>query len=154
VLRGGDGRDVLRGGPDDDTGLGQEGDDLMAGGPGDDAQDGGAGNDRIFANLGRDTTEGGPGNDVLWALIRFDVTGPGDVEGDVVRGGDGDDRIRTRDGEQDVVNCGAGDDVAILDLADVIEGASPTAPDGDCERVRRAEPRAGDDAEERQQSAD
>jgi hypothetical protein len=80
------------------------------------------------------------------------VTGPGDVEGDVVRGGDGNDRIRTRDGEQDVVSCGPGADVAILDLVDVIEGASETAPNGDCERVKRGEPRPTDDAEEREQS--
>jgi hypothetical protein len=82
-------------------------------------------------------------------LIRLDVTGPGDREGDVVRGGDGDDRIRTRDGEQDVVSCGPGFDVARLDLGDVIEAASPAVPDGDCERVRRADPRPGEDAEER-----
>ena len=140
---------MLFGGADNDTGLGQDGNDLMVGGPGDDAQDGGPGNDRIFANRGRDTTEGGPGDDVLWALIKADVTGPGDLEGDIVRGGDGNDRIRTRDGEQDVVSCGPGADVAILDLVDVIEGATATAPDGDCERVVRAEPRPGDDSQER-----
>jgi hypothetical protein len=71
-----------------------------------------------------------------------------DLEGDIVRGGDGNDRIRTRDGEQDIVNCGQGADVALLDTVDVIEGASTTAPDGDCEVVRRAEPRPGEDAEE------
>ena len=142
---------MLRGGADNDTALGQDGNDLMAGGLGDDTQDGGTGDDRIFANIGRDTIEGGPGDDRLWALIKLDVTGPGDVEGDTVRGGDGNDRIRTRDGEQDVVGCGTGDDVAILDLVDVIEGASATEPDGDCERVKRAEPRPGEDAEERQE---
>jgi hypothetical protein len=77
------------------------------------------------------------------------VTGPGDVAGDIVRGGAGDDRIRVRDGEQDIVACGPGYDVAILDDADVIEGASADAPRGDCESVRRAAPRAGDDLRER-----
>jgi hypothetical protein len=80
------------------------------------------------------------------------VTGPGDLEGDIVRGGDGNDRIRTRDGEQDIVNCGPGFDVARLDLVDVIEGASTTLPNGDCERVQRADPRPGEDADERQES--
>jgi Ca2+-binding RTX toxin-like protein len=124
----------------------------MVGGSGDDTQQGGLGDDRIFATVGRDTTDGGPGDDVLWALIRFDVTGPGDLEGDIVRGAEGDDRIRTRDGEQDIVSCGPGFDVARLDLLDVIEGASTTVPDGDCERVERADPRPGEDAEERTQN--
>ena len=43
------------------------------------------------------------------------MTGPGDLAGDVVRGGVGDDRIFTRDGELDIVSCGPGLDVARLD---------------------------------------
>jgi hypothetical protein len=65
-----------------------------------------------------------------------------------VRGGDGNDRIRVRDGELDVISCGPGLDVAILDFADVIEGATLTALDGDCEHVRRAAPRPGEDRRE------
>ncbi len=57
-------------------------------------------------------------------------------------GGEGNDRIRVRDGEQDVVRCGPGFDVARLDALDV-------TPDNDCERVLRAAPRPGDDREER-----
>jgi hypothetical protein len=79
---------------------------------------------------------------VLWALIRADVTGPGDVEGDTVSGGIGNDRIRVRDGEQDIVRCGPGFDVARVDAMDVM-------PDNDCERVKRGAPRPGDDREER-----
>jgi Ca2+-binding RTX toxin-like protein len=120
----------------------------MAGGPGDDEQAGGPGNDRIFANHGRDVTDGGPGDDDLWALLRRDVTGPGDIAGDVVRGGEGNDRIRVRDGELDVISCGPGADVAILDFADAIEGATAAAPQGDCERVRRHAPRPGADQPE------
>ena len=58
-----------------------------------------------------------------------------------MRGGAGNDRIHVRDGELDVVSCGPGFDVALLDFADVIEGATAQAPNGDCERVRRAAPR-------------
>src|SRR5690349_13807683 len=105
----------------------------MLGGPGNDQQAGGEGNDVILANLGRDVSDGGPGDDRLYALARLDVTGPGDLAGDVVRGGIGNDRIFTRDGELDVVSCGAGVDVARLDFADVIEGATPASPNGDCE---------------------
>jgi Ca2+-binding RTX toxin-like protein len=117
----------------------------MSGGPGDDTQTGGPGNDRVFANFGRDVTDGGDGDDDLWALLRRDVTGPGDIAGDVVRGAAGNDRIRVRDGEQDIIACGPGFDVALLDFADVVEGASPQAPNGDCERVNRAVPRPGAD---------
>jgi len=110
---------------------------LMAGGPGDDRQDGGAGNDTIFANLGRDTTEGADGNDRLFALSRKDVSGRGDMLGDTVRGGPGDDRIAVRDGERDVVNCGPGVDHAFLDFKDVLE-------DNSCEVVSRHRPNRRD----------
>ena len=83
------------------------------------------------------TTEGGPGNDRLWALSLKDVNGSADTEGDLVRGGDGDDRIAVRDGEVDVVNCGPGVDKAILDFKDVVE-------DGSCEVVTRDNPRRED----------
>ena len=76
------------------------------------------------------------------------MNGPGDIAGDAVRGGGGDDRIRVRDGELDVVSCGPGFDVAILDFADVIESSIPAAPEGDCERLRRAVPRPGADRRE------
>ena len=122
----------------------------MLGGPGDDQQQGGEGNDVILANIGRDVSDGGPGNDRLYALARVDVTGPGDLAGDVLRGGIGNDRIFTRDGELDIVSCGAGFDVARLDFADRIDGATAAAPDGDCERVKRAAPGPREDAPEEQ----
>ena len=150
ALLGGDGRDVLRGGGGNDRADGQGEGDFLLGGPGDDQQQGGDGDDVILANIGRDVSDGGPGNDRLYALARVDVSGPGDLAGDVVRGGIGDDRIRTRDGELDIVSCGAGADVARLDSADVIEGASTAAPDGDCERVKRAAPGPREDAPEQQ----
>ena len=107
----------------------------------------------VLANLGRDVSDGGPGDDRLYALALRDVTGPGDLAGDVVRGGAGDDRLFTRDGELDVVSCGLGLDVARLDAVDVIEGATPAAPDGDCERIRRGVPRPGIDAPEERPDA-
>ena len=47
-----------------------------------------------------------------------------------------------------MVSCGPGEYTAILDNADVIAGATPATPNGDCEQVKRAEPRPGDDLEE------
>ena len=92
MSNGGDGRDFMSGGRDDDT------------------QNGGGGVDKIFANHGRDVSYGGNGHDVLWALSRKDVTAIGDTEGDELSGGEGRDRFQVRDGEVDVVHCGAGRD--------------------------------------------
>jgi hypothetical protein len=65
------------------------------------------------------------------------VDGQNDELGDTVRGGAGDDRIAVRDGERDVVNCGPGNDRALLDFKDVIEDRS-------CENVRRRPPNRAD----------
>ena len=61
-----------------------------------------------------------------------------------MRGEEGDDIIRTRDGEPDLVNCGPGNDRAQLDFVDVIEDASAGNPNGSCERVRRRAPNRRD----------
>ena len=53
------------------------------------------------------------------------MTGPGDIAGDVVRGGAGNDRIRVRDGELDVISCGPGFDVAIARLRRRDRGRRP-----------------------------
>ena len=102
----------------------------------------------IFANRGNDITSGGPGNDTLFALARRDVHGPGDLSGDTIRGDAGDDRIRVRDGEQDTVNCGEGNDVAFLDFKDKIEDATNAAPNGSCEVVERHAPNRAESREE------
>ncbi len=103
----------------------------MSGGTGNDKQYGGGGNDTIFANQGQDESWGGDGNDVLWALSRYDVHGKHDMSGDTLHGGNGNDTFRTRDGERDVIDCGAGYDVAILDRKDVL------VDPGACEVVKR-----------------
>ena len=120
----------------------------MSGGVGPDTQSGGPGDDRILANRGQDTTSGGAGNDILFALARRDVHGPNDVAGDTIRGDDGDDNIRVRDGEQDVVNCGAGVDTAYLDFKDRIEDATPQNANGSCEVIQRGVPNRADSREE------
>jgi Ca2+-binding RTX toxin-like protein len=112
---------------------GGDGRDLLVGGPGNDTQDGGAGNDVVFANLGNDVSHGGAGNDRLFALARGDVAGPGDTAGDTLYGDDGNDRIFVRDGEQDVVDCGAGVDRVRADFQDIVNT--------NCEVVRRGVPR-------------
>jgi Ca2+-binding RTX toxin-like protein len=89
---------------------------------------------------------GGDGNDTLYAMARKDVTpGPnGEVDqvGDTLDGGNGDDTFYTRDGEVDHITCGPGNDKANLDMVDVITDATPENPNGSCETVVRAAPKA------------
>jgi hypothetical protein len=127
------GPDAVYAGPGDDRAdAGATGDfcdadgvwcDAVWGGPGDDALtaplhgsrgaalDGGEGRDRLLGGGGGDDLEGGPGRDVL-------------------SGSAGDDVLRARDGARDVVRCGRGRDVAVVDRLDAVAG--------DCETVRRA----------------
>jgi Ca2+-binding RTX toxin-like protein len=103
------------------------GDDRANGGRGDDDINGGRGNDHINGGAGDDRLRGGGGDDVL-----TDDNGT-----DRFSGGTGDDRInardrRGRDDGRDVVDCGAGDDTALVDDDDVVLH---------CEHVERA----GDD---------
>jgi hypothetical protein len=51
--------------------------------------------------------------------------------------------IAARDGAADLIDCGDGNDVALLDSVDVIVDATPVNPAGSCERAVRAAP--GDD---------
>lgn len=145
---GGDAVDRLHGGAGNDRLNGNRGADLISGGVGDDVSHGNRGPDRIAANRGADESFGGRGNDTLFALARADVTGPGDVVGDTLHGEGGDDRLHTRDGEADKVDCGPGNDVAQLDVVDVIVDATAENPNGSCERVVRAAPKPQEDAEE------
>ncbi len=138
TITGGDGRNRIGGGA---------GNDLISGGSGDDVSHGGDGNDRIYANVGVDESFGDAGNDDLWALARADVTpGPGgevDQVGDTLHGGAGDDTFHTRDGEVDKIDCGDGNDVALLDTVDVIIDATAANPNGSCEKVVRKAHRVG-----------
>lgn len=76
-----------------------------------------AGHDRIKGRAGVDCIKGGPGRDRISA-------GPGE---DKVGGGRNRDKIRTADQSADVVRCGKGRDLAIVDELDTTKG---------CERVR------------------
>jgi Ca2+-binding RTX toxin-like protein len=82
----------------------------VTGGPGDDTLNGGSGNDAIRGDAGRDTVRGFAGDD------RIDTQGlPGGAEADVI-------------------NCGAGNDTAIIDGFDGFEENTSTPPGG-CEQV-------------------
>lgn len=82
--------------------------DRIGAGDGSDLVCAGAGNDRIFGGQGNDRIFGGPGNDRI-------TPGPGR---DHVDAGGGNDRVFARDGRRDVIDCGPGHDVAIVDAVD------------------------------------
>jgi RTX calcium-binding nonapeptide repeat (4 copies) len=137
-LYGRRGPDVLEGGPDADRLYGGRGNDALHGGRGGDAIFGeqgadrilaGPGNDLVYVGRGRDYVEGGPGDDILFAKSGRDVEGRHDRDGDRVRGGAGNDRIVTRDGERDEVSCGDGSDAVAADFKDSVEPS--------CEQVER-----------------
>jgi hypothetical protein len=99
VRRGSAGRNVLVGGPLADRLFGLGGNDLLRGRAGNDLIDGGPGADRVFGDNGADLLIGGRGRDRLV-------------------GGRGADVIRARDGQRDVINCGAGRDRLRADRRD------------------------------------
>jgi Ca2+-binding RTX toxin-like protein len=107
-LAGTRGNDVIVGGAGNDRIRAGAGNDLVCGGPGNDRIFGGPGNDRIFGGPGNDVLFGGPGNDRIYP-------GPGR---DHVFAGPGNDFIYSVDGQPDVIDCGPGHDVAIVDQFD------------------------------------
>jgi Ca2+-binding RTX toxin-like protein len=122
VLLGGPRNDTLAGGAGNDAVDGGGGKDVLAGDEGNDSVNGGPGDDRIAGGSGNDTINGGDGRDRI-------VGGTGR---DTVSGNGGDDTIDTRDDSADLVNCGAGRDVALVDDRDVVRPG--------CEVVRRTAP--------------
>jgi hypothetical protein len=136
-LRGGAGPDLLDGGPGSDDLTGGPGRDAVVyagpvpvavtlddlandGGDGErdnvqtDVEDvyGGAGADRLRGSAGDEALDGGAGDDL--------VDGRGGEDG--LFAGDGDDRVEARDGARDAVECGPGDDIAIVDEQDRATG--------------------------------
>ena len=101
--------DHLHGGAGNDALFGGAHDDLIHGRRAADQAVGGNGEDDILTGRGRDIARGGPDRDQL-----FDDEGR-----DTLRGGGGNDRFSARDGDRDVIRCGRGSDIAIIDALDV-----------------------------------
>jgi Ca2+-binding RTX toxin-like protein len=74
-------------------------DDLVAGGRGNDRLSGSGGNDCVSGEEGNDKLSGGGGKDK-------------------VKGGGGKDKVKAADGKRDKVNCGGGEDSAVVDPED------------------------------------
>ena len=129
-LAGNDNDNALIGFAGDDRLRGRHGEDHLHGGAGNDALIGGAHDDLIHGRRAADTAVGGNGDDDILPGKGSDIARGGkhddqlfDDEGrDELRGGAGNDRFSTRDGDRDVIRCGRGDDIAIIDGVDVASG--------------------------------
>jgi hypothetical protein len=119
-LSGGDGEDHLHAGAGDDSLSGGDHADLLHGRRGDDRSLGGDGSDDVLGGKGDDFSHGGDGGDQV-----FDDQGA-----DHLRGGRGNDRFWAHDGDRDRIDCGPGEDIALIDRRDVAS---------DCEHVYRSE---------------
>jgi Ca2+-binding RTX toxin-like protein len=102
--------------------VGNGGDDELRAGDGADKVDGGAGNDKLDGGFGDDTIVGGPGRDNISADLAGGDCGPLWCKYPY-----GNDVVEARDGEQDSIACGAGEDKVIADAIDTIAA--------DCEQV-------------------
>jgi Ca2+-binding RTX toxin-like protein len=155
TVKGGGGKDWLRGYHLDETLLGGDGDDQIEGSTGDDVVDGGAGNDKVDGYAGRDRVSGGEGNDTL------SPDGYEDPSADVVDGGHGVDTIEsdyitrnanafqpfveiTLGGGADDGRPGEGDDLRGVERVILSKGARVVGSDAD-EYVKLHQ--AGDDGE-------
>lgn len=100
---------------------------VVRGTPDGDKLSGSAKSDRLNGRAGDDELNGRKGGDILKAGRDDDLL-VGGKGFDDLRGAKGDDVIRARDGEPDIIDCGTGFDVAIVDPVE----------DGvfDCEEVR------------------
>lgn len=99
ALNGGDGDDLLLGGPYRDFLSGDEGDDRLLGG---------RGRDNLAAGPGRDLAKGGKGGDDITSRISVGSS-PDDVLPDRIFGGAGNDSIDVNQGlVGDRVDCGSG----------------------------------------------
>jgi Ca2+-binding RTX toxin-like protein len=144
-LRGGPGKDSLEGGEGDDLLSGGPGPDVLHGGSGVDTADysmaagpvtisldgkANDGEDGEHDNFGTDVEAGlgGGEQDLLSGDARDNVLSGGGGEdfivggqgSDRLNGNDGNDAIQSRDSIRDLVNCGRGFDVAIVDDKDLV----------------------------------
>lgn len=120
TITAGPGADNLDGGAGRDTINGEDGNDFISGGLDDDTINGGRGTDRLFGNVGGDVINGGGDNDEIDGGVGDDTI-DGGQGADVIRGDTGVDRIASKDGFVDNINCGLGKDVLTRDNNDTIK---------------------------------
>ena len=99
--------------------LGNGGNDKLTTGDYQDTLDGGAGNDVINGGFGNDVLTGGPGQDTIFADATSASCGWYSYTCKIPFG---NDVVNARDGEADTIDCGVGEDRAIVDKIDVVSG--------------------------------
>ncbi len=121
TLSGGAGDDELRVFANIDEGnstlLGNGGNDKLTAGDYQDTVDGGPGNDVLNAGFGNDVLTGGPGQDTIFADATSASCGYWSYTCKIPFG---NDVVNARDGEADTIDCGVGEDRAIVDKIDVV----------------------------------
>jgi RTX calcium-binding nonapeptide repeat (4 copies) len=105
---------------------GRGGSDVLLAGAGRQTLDGGAGDDRIEGGFGDDVLTGGPGRDVIAA----DFTGSqcGWLQSCTIP--HGNDTVNARDGEADSIDCGVGEDTAVVDAVDTVSNCEKVDSNG------------------------
>lgn len=106
--------------------LGNGGNDKLTAGDYQDTLDGGAGNDVINGGFGNDVLTGGPGQDTILADATSASCGWYSYTCKIPFG---NDVVNARDGEADTIDCGVGEDRAVVDAIDVV---------ANCEAVDKA----------------
>jgi hypothetical protein len=96
---------------------GRGGKDTLTGGDGVETIDGGPGDDRLEGGYNHDTITGGPGKDTIYG---DETSQRCSYLSNCVVVPYGNDTIYARDGEQDVIDCGVGNDKAIVDAIDIV----------------------------------
>ncbi len=109
ILDGGLGNDRLYGSDGNDVLTGDAGVDRLFGGNDNDVLSGGSSADKLYGEYGNDTLYGGNGTDLM----------TGGVGIDQYYGGNDNDTLDARNGTQDLVNGGAGNDTAQVDSNDI-----------------------------------
>ena len=97
--------------------LGNGGNDKLTTGDYQDTLDGGPGNDVINGGFGNDALTGGPGQDTIFADATSASCGWYSYTCKIPFG---NDVVNARDGEADTIDCGVGEDRAIVDSIDVV----------------------------------
>ena len=134
-LRGGNAADTITGSAGANSLDGWDGNDALRGGAGEDALFGRSGDDATFGEDGQDTIEGGDGNDAVDGGAGIDTLYGDELQTCIPSDcATGQDTIAARDGANDTVKCGPGEDSAVLDAGDAI----PEFGQDICERVDRS----------------
>lgn len=108
TMNGGNGKDLLVGGSENDVLNGGNGKDDLRGGGGNDTLNGGNGNDKLDGGDGDDVLNGGNGNDSLAGSAGNDTLNGG-AQHDKIKGGKGSDTFAQQDDSDEVLDRGAGD---------------------------------------------